>query len=80
MIWYIGNRLQFVPGADPTDLLGEAFLLYVTPQLDGLDRAAIISIHSYLQDKIFNGQNVIGSLQRRIRSLYPHIGSDDWKK
>lgn len=79
MIWYIGNRLQFEPGANPTGLLGEAFLLYVTPQLDGLDRTAIISINKYLHD-IFKGKDVSDSLQRRIRSLYPHIGSDDWKQ
>jgi hypothetical protein len=80
MFWYIGDRLKFVPNKNPTDLLGEAFLLYVTPQLDGLDRAAIISIHTYLNKEIFVGQIVVESLQRRIRSLYPHIGNDDWKK
>ena len=78
MIWYIGNRLQFDPAADPTGLLGEAFLLYVTPQLDGLDRAAIIAINKYLQSDIFKGQSE--SLERRIRSLYPHIGNEDWNR
>jgi MoxR-like ATPase len=80
MMWYIGDRLRLEKNEDPTNLLGEAFLLYVTPQLDGLDRAAIISIQKYLYDNIFKGNAVSDSLQRRIRSLYPHIANDEWKK
>jgi MoxR-like ATPase len=79
MIQYIGDRLQFEQEAKPLELLGEAFLLYVTPQLDGLDRATITAVYTHLQEQVFGETEVITSLQSRIRSLYPHIVSSEWE-
>jgi CHAT domain/AAA domain (dynein-related subfamily)/TIR domain len=78
MLSYIGDRL---PAANekPIDVLGEAFLLYVTPQLDGLDRTGITEIYSYLRRDVFAAGTILDLLLRRLRSLYPHMGEREWE-
>jgi hypothetical protein len=78
MISYVGDRLGHDSQAVPVELLGEAFLLYVTPQLDGLDRQSVLSVYGHLRDEVFTATAILDSLLRRIRSLYPHVGRDDW--
>ncbi|HEY4720400.1 MAG TPA: hypothetical protein VII92_01035, partial [Anaerolineae bacterium] len=85
MIRYIGDRHRRAPGAHVQCLLGEAILLYVAPQLDGLDRADIVEIYRYFLKGFFTAeplpQSVAfaqGHVLERIKSLYPHIRSDEW--
>lgn len=89
VVRYIGQRAGAQP-TSPLDLLAylaEAFQLYVTPQLDNLDRPGIGGIYQDI-DSLF--QDLKGSAasdeQRsthaltllRIRQLYPHIPVQDW--
>lgn len=79
MLWYIGDRLPVAGNEKPIDVLGEAFLLYVTPQLDGLDRTGITAIYSYLRRDVFAAGTILDLLLRRLRSLYPHMGEREWE-
>jgi CHAT domain-containing protein/MoxR-like ATPase len=78
MICYMGDRIGDDDQAIPLEIMGEAFLLYVTPQLDGLDREAITSVYIYI-DTLFEGSAMTKGVLARIRSLYPHIPSDEWE-
>ncbi|MGC4046452.1 MAG: AAA family ATPase [Armatimonas sp.] len=57
---------------------GEAFALFVVPQLDGLDEPVILGIYDYLS-KLFMGDGdrpsdaYLPSVKKRIEELYPFI-------
>jgi hypothetical protein len=76
MLHYVGDRY---PGKGQNEtvlhLLGEAFLLYAVPQLDGLDRAGTKKIREFLRGR-FGPADITESILGRIQSLYPHI--HDW--
>jgi MoxR-like ATPase len=88
MLHYIEDRvsqeqeeqaaLQAAEGMPLIEFLGEAFLLYAVPQLDGLDKEAVLKIYGQI-DAIFNKVNTNSDIQRRIEDLYPHIRGDEWK-
>jgi hypothetical protein len=85
MIAYIGNRCQDyqletagVAGAEQVDqklcgYLGEAFAVYIVPQLDGLDYPGIKEIYQHLEGYIFLKNSYKDQILSRIRMLYPHI-------
>lgn len=76
MIRYVFDRFeQGDMGVGLPDLVGEAFLLYAVPQLDGLDRKALRDVYSYL-DRIFDGVSSGSEVLERLRALYPH--ERDW--
>ncbi|MCI0387902.1 MAG: CHAT domain-containing protein [Acidobacteria bacterium] len=77
MIWYVSDRLRTAPDSTLLGLLCEAFLLYATPQFDGLDREAIKAVHQHLNTLYGQGETTPGLLGR-IQSLYPHIPGDEW--
>ena len=70
MVDYIGDRYQ--PGEDIIDCLGEAFLLYLSPQLDGITQDAILEIHLFIRS-LFQGKRIAVSVLNRIELFYPHI-------
>ena len=73
MIEYVGERYpRRGAGEGPPDLLAEAFLLYATPQLDGLDPANILTIFGELE-QVFAGAVMIEQIRQRIRDLYPFV-------
>jgi hypothetical protein len=87
MTKYIADRYQNPMGEiDPLSFLGEAFLLYAAPQLDGLDRQGITNIYQEIKDmftiKDEAGQEkeVAEPILARIRSLYPHMTEKDWEE
>jgi MoxR-like ATPase len=76
MVAYIGDRYQrdaalAVP-VSRLALLGEAFLLYALPQLDGLDRDGIIEIYNEVKH-LFEITDAMHPILVRLQSLYPHI-------
>lgn len=78
MIKYVADRYpRKAAGERLLDLLGEAFLLYAVPQLDGLDHAAITEIYTHLTT-IFLNQGAGRSVRARIKSLYPYVPEGDW--
>ena len=78
MIHYISNRYR--SEQDEIKLLSEAFLLYVTPQLDALDYEGIREIYARIADFFNVDMNDIGmTILTRIRLLYPHIPEAEWK-
>jgi hypothetical protein len=56
--------------------LAEAFNLYATPQLDGLEQLDILAIYSSLH-RVFDLQGA-GRIYRRIEDLFPHIPQKHW--
>jgi hypothetical protein len=84
MLAYAGDRYAQVsaqPGAAEAllpDLICEAFLLFVVPQLDGLDREGILTVYRYA-NRLFGGASGLTSVLARIRLLYPHVALDDWE-
>jgi MoxR-like ATPase len=97
MLRYMGNRLKadgrqasdYLEKPDQTDLLqylAEAFQLYISPQLDGLDRPSIKSIYRETCDRfkllLDSGNEGYKELYlqtlRRIEQLYPHFASQEW--
>ena len=86
MIEYIDNRYKSSEvSATSTlvalQLLGEAFLLYVVPQLDGLDHDGILKIYHYLDKDVFGelASEDKHYILTRIRALYPHIQPQEWQ-
>jgi MoxR-like ATPase len=78
MIKYVADRYpRKAAGERMLDLLGEAFLLYAVPQLDGLDHAAITEIYTHLTT-IFLSHGAGQSVRARIKSLYPYVPEGDW--
>jgi MoxR-like ATPase len=73
MIEYMSCR--FEPQMAPMDLLAEALLLYVTPQLDGIDRDRIVAVRRFLAERVGGAGE---SLLRRVQSLYPHVRPEEW--
>ncbi len=84
---YIGDRYRKSGQRDEELLkyLGEAFQLYIVPQLDGLDHEGILDVYACV-DLLFEGLAQLGDggeglrrvIHRRIELLYPHIQPDDW--
>lgn len=68
MIAYMGKRAGTFPTA-----FAEAFLLYITPQLDSLPFEKIKPIHDYLRDELLKDIPEQTPILQRIRALYPHI-------
>jgi MoxR-like ATPase len=79
MIVYIGDRRQSASAPLPMEMLAEAFLLYVTPQLDGLDQEAICEIYK-LVSTLFDAIEEKKRPLARIRDLYLHIPHEEWQK
>jgi MoxR-like ATPase len=83
MIAYIGDRFKSLPPLAPQlrvmELLAEAFLLYVTPQLDGLEQSAIGAIYKLIDNWFGPLAEALGLLPR-LRALYPHIRREEWDK
>ena len=52
---------------------GEAFTVYIVPQLDGLDYEGIREIYWHINDVLFANNPLKGDILNRIRVLYPHI-------
>jgi hypothetical protein len=59
--------------------LAEAFNLYATPQLDGLDQETITAIYGSLH-RCFGRRGSDELIRPRIRDLFPHIQLADWLK
>jgi len=84
MIEYIGDRYRIEerPAADGVllKMMGEAFLLYVVPQLDGLDFEGILEIYRYIKQSMFADlpEEEQEQILTRVRLLYPHI--KNWDK
>jgi hypothetical protein len=79
MVSYIGQRF----GDDRREeellpLLGEAFLLYAMPQLDGLDHDAILEVYRHLNE-LFDKVETKDKILARIRAFYLHIRLKDWE-
>ncbi len=70
MVEYIGDRYQ--PGDDIIECLGEAFLLYLSPQLDGIAQDGILDIHRFISS-LFKDTSISSSILSRIELFYPHI-------
>ena len=80
MIKYVADRCPSKgAGESILDLLGEAFLLYAVPQLDGLDREGISEIYTHLSILFEQAARMKGILAR-IQVLYPYIPARDWKE
>ena len=79
MIHYVADRFTKDGDTPPAELLGEAFLLYALPQLDGLNRESILEVYTYL-DELFHETEVCAGLLSRLESLYPHIPRQDWQE
>jgi len=65
--------------ADETNGNFSVRLVYVTPQLDGLDYAGIHAIYHHIQI-LFDGGEYKESVLNRIRLLYPHVRREEWDK
>ena len=79
MISYIGDRKNQSGDTSLLDLCGEAFLLYVVPQLDGLDREAIQKIYEFVAELFgYITSKTRDNILKRICLLYPHIKK--WQK
>jgi MoxR-like ATPase len=79
IINYVSDRYKHGDGSDLCNLLCEAFLLYVAPQLDGLEREAVFEIYGQLL-QLFQEVDELPSVLMRIRQLYPHIPHSEWQK
>ena len=80
MIKYVADRYPGKgAGENMLDLLGEAFLLYAVPQLDGLDRDGIGEIYTHLSGLFEQAARMKGILAR-IQVLYPYIPVGNWKE
>jgi MoxR-like ATPase/transcriptional regulator with XRE-family HTH domain len=77
LVSYMGDRHKYSANTPLLDLLGEAFLLYAVPQLDGLDRDGIMSVYGRLK-QLFAGIKDEERILSRTRLLYPHLSSEDW--
>jgi hypothetical protein len=81
MIEYIGDRFKLEGQPDDAtqlSIMGEAFLLYVIPQLDGLDFDGIQDVYTHVKDYFGElSTQELGQILTRIRLLYPHI--KNWK-
>ncbi|MBN2002731.1 MAG: CHAT domain-containing protein [Anaerolineae bacterium] len=71
MIHYVGDRYKHKNDSKLPDLLGEAFLLYAVPQLDGLDHEEIRKIFEEIHG-LLGQTSAHRSIVARIQSLYPH--------
>jgi hypothetical protein len=92
MIRYMARRLRSrgaaIPGAADGDLvaLREAFLLYVVPQLDGLDKLTIHLIYADIARLLWEKGEEVGlppggepvEVLKRIRLLYLHVPDAQW--
>jgi hypothetical protein len=79
MILYIADRAGTSPEAKLDELLCEAVLLFVTPQLDGLPREVILTVNAFL-GSLFGDCLPRKQLLARIASLYPYIDQEEWIK
>lgn len=61
---------------DPLAVLADAFLLYILPQLDGLDQDGIFAIYRQLGELFEPAQTK--QLHKRLQSFYLHIPPNDW--
>ena len=81
MAQYICGRTPAVDASEH-ELMGEALLLYVIPQLDGLDQQAIKAIYNYIKDFLEYRQSenrmIVNAVLHRIRLLYPHLPDYFW--
>jgi MoxR-like ATPase len=75
MIAYMSHRHS--DKLPPLELLAEALLLYVTPQLDGIDSERIVAVRRFLAGLV-GGDKAGEGLLRRVRSLYPHVPPEAW--
>lgn len=79
MMAYIGDRYQ--PDDSDEDMiidcLGEAFLLYISPQLDGMSQEAIIKIHKFVEELFKERGTICKITLNRIELFYPHI---NWRE
>lgn len=82
MIAYLADRAgqQSLETEEAANYFAEAFLLYVAPQLDGLDQTSILDIYKFAEDTLFLGQttDVKNMVRQRIEALYPHIPQMEW--
>ncbi len=88
MLRYVGDRYSDFEPKDKAPMqafLAEAFALYVTPQLDGLDFNGVRNIHWHFEQRLFadmlNGNNeqklACNLILNKVKMLYPHIQSWD---
>jgi MoxR-like ATPase len=82
MIAYAGDRYRLAAARPaPQDLLQEllceACLLYVAPQLDALERDAILDVYGFV-GAVFSQAAAGKALLARIQLLYPHVAPNDW--
>jgi tetratricopeptide (TPR) repeat protein/MoxR-like ATPase len=81
MIEYIGDRHRVEQDeARLHDILGEALLLYVIPQLDGLDYQGIHTVYDCVKDLFEGATDMQEPILARLRLLYPHIHDLGTKK
>ena len=66
--------------ASAEDLCGEAVLLYVLPQLDGLPQDAIVETYQQLRDLFAENRARRKSILDRVEALYPHVAPSDWPR
>jgi len=88
MIRYVGDRYNDFEPKDQAPMqafLAEAFALYVTPQLDGLDFNGVRNIVWHFEQRLFadllNGNDeqklACNLILNKVKMLYPHIQSWD---
>ena len=62
----------------PDAVIAEAFLLYVVPQLDGLEQESIQKIYGEVGLLFKEAGDIHKEVLDSIRSLYLHIHVDEW--
>ena len=79
---YIAARLNDDQPAMLQELLGEAFLLYIVPQFEGLDAESIITIYDYIRSDLASklGDVAHQLILDRIQIVYPQIRREEWSR
>ncbi|MEZ4542244.1 MAG: AAA family ATPase [Chloroflexota bacterium] len=83
IVRYVGNRARTSNDGFPENAFIEALMLFVTPQLDGLDSLHIRQIHAELGTLCKAGAGapeLRTRLLERIELLYPHIDGSLWQR
>lgn len=79
LIRYLGDFYRQQNNATPAlNVLADAFLLYILPQLDGLDQDGIFAIYKQVGILFDSSPSKINQVRKRIQSFYLHIRPDDW--
>ena len=75
MIEYISDRSTWGEISDENLIqhLGESFLLYACPQLDGLERTAVLDVYKELEQILGDSGPAASDILARVRAIYPHI-------